>query len=366
MPRVIYSLMFGLNDYVGHIYQYHSSISKICKINSWEHIGLVPKDCKIDIPKSWKNVLAKGGWENKSLKQNLVSSWKNFLFLKKFLRDRKSNDVLFLEHFSVFNIFSLVLSLLFTRPNCQFWVLHRFVFPKYGIKTVLYKVFHWLVKKKVGREHLVLLTDSDLLAKEQLILFKNAVRVVPIPHTNISDSNPENKYLEGISMWWPGGSTRWDKGLDYINALSKQLLSKKEVKLIVAESAKGKIVDSENIVYLPTSLSSDKYYKLMKSVSLILVPYIPSEYKLRTSGIFVEAIAAGATVVTFKNTWMAYELGKYGLEDYLAINPEEFSLDRVMQIIDFNLDDKIKSMKNEYIVFHSENNYANVIKNLSS
>jgi len=364
MSKVIYSLMFGLHDYVGHIYQYHSSISKICEINSWEHIGLVPKNCKIDIPKSWKKLLAKGGWEDKSLKQNIISFWKNFLFFKNFLRNRKSDEVLFIEHFSLFNVLSLVLSLFFTKPKCQFWVLHRSVFPKFGIKTIAYKAFHWLVKLKSGRNHLVLLTDSDLLAKEQSSLFKKKVTVVPIPHTNIS-SGIEKKYSEEISMWWPGGSTRWDKGLDYVNALSRQLQSKKGIKLILADSAVGKILKSENVIYLPTSLGSEKYYKLMKSVNIVLIPYIPSEYKLRTSGIFVEAITSGAKVITFKNTWMAYELGKYGLEEYLAINPEEFCFERVMQVIQLNLDDKIKFMKNEYEAFHSENNYANLIKDLS-
>jgi len=36
-----------------------------------------------------------------------------------------------------------------------------------------------------------------------------------------------------------------------------------------------------------------------------------------------------------------------------------------MQVIQLNLDDKIKFMKNEYEAFHSENNYANLIKDLS-
>jgi len=363
MSKVVYSLMFGLHDYVGHIYQYHCSISKVCKINSWKHIGLVPKDCKIDVPSSWEKVLAKGGWENKSLKQNLASTWKNFLFFKKFLKNKNSNDVLFIENFSLYNVLSIILALLFARPSCQFWILHRFVFPKYGIKTILYKAFHRMIKLRVGKNQLVLLTDSDLLAKEQSSLFKTEVTVVPIPHTKASDSTKNNS--EEVSIWWPGGSTRWDKGLDYINMLSKELQLARGMKLFVANSAQGKIFDSENVIYLPTSLSTEEYYKLMKSVNLILLPYIPSEYKLRTSGIFVEAIASGAKVITFKNTWMAHELGKYNLDKYLAIDLEEFSLDRVMQVAKLNLEDKLDFMKSEYTAFHSEISLANVIKNLN-
>ena len=356
--------MFGLSNYIGHIYQYHRSISKICDLNLWQHVGLVPKDCQIEVPKSWEKVLSNGSWENKNLKLNLISCWKNFIFLKKFLGKRKSYDALFLEHFSVFNVLSLIGAIFFTCPKCQFWILHRYLFSKCGIKTILYKILHFLIKIKGGKEKLILLTDSDLLAKEQAALFKKKVIVVPIPHTNISIGKGEKHDFKSISLWWPGGSTRWEKGLYYINLLSKELSTEKSIKLMVAENAKGKVIDSKNIVYLPTCLCSEEYYTLMRSVDIVLVPYVQEEYQQRTSGIFVEAVASGAKVITLKNTWMSYELEKYSLSDELAIMPDEFCLERIMKINQLELNGKLKHMSDSYNVFHSEKSYASIVRNI--
>jgi hypothetical protein len=352
----IYSLMFGLKDYIGHIYQYHLSIAKVCKLNHWDHKGLIPKNCKIkDLPKSWQKVLADTDWENKNIWQNVVSCWQNYLFLKKFLKKTSENEIIFLEHFSVFNIFSLILGILFSKPKCSFWILHRFVFSSKRIKTTLYKILNALIKKK-----LTLLTDSDLLAKEQTQLFKREVNVVPIPHTKGDVSTTKKINHSNITIWWPGGSVRWDKGLDYIKLLSNQITTRKGVSLVLANSAKAKIFKSENIIFLSTDLSSDEYYKQMKATDLILLPYIPREYKLRTSGIFVEAITCGTKVITFKGTWMSYELEKYGLNN-LAINPEEFSIDKILEIYQLDLADKFQNMVIEYTKFHSEKNLASVL-----
>ena len=50
------------------------------------------------------------------------------------------------------------------------------------------------------------------------------------------------------------------------------------------------------------------YFAALRQVACILLPYSPSAYAVRTSGIFLEAIGLGHFIVTTQGTWMASEL----------------------------------------------------------
>jgi glycosyltransferase involved in cell wall biosynthesis len=53
----------------------------------------------------------------------------------------------------------------------------------------------------------------------------------------------------------------------------------------------------------------DDYFAAFRRAGCILLPYDPMVYRLRTSGIFVEATGLGQLVVVTGNTWMQSELG---------------------------------------------------------
>jgi glycosyltransferase involved in cell wall biosynthesis len=59
------------------------------------------------------------------------------------------------------------------------------------------------------------------------------------------------------------------------------------------------------VTFITKSLSKLEYESLFKSVDVVLAPYWQEVYESRTSGIAIEALAGGKTLITTKNTWMS-------------------------------------------------------------
>src|SRR6202521_3052636 len=62
------------------------------------------------------------------------------------------------------------------------------------------------------------------------------------------------------------------------------------------------------VTLLRDPLESDAYYELLCSAHGVLAPYWRSIYEARTSGIFLEAVAAGKPVICTDDTWMSDQL----------------------------------------------------------
>ena len=103
----------------------------------------------------------------------------------------------------------------------------------------------------------------------------------------------------------------------------------------------------------------------MLGSDIILLPYAPSSYRFRTSGIFVEAITMGKIALTTKNTWMAYELEKYDLKE-LIIDWDAPTIVQKLEEIYLNksIREKLKFMTNEYCKFHNIETFAKKLKSL--
>jgi hypothetical protein len=107
------------------------------------------------------------------------------------------------------------------------------------------------------------------------------------------------------------------------------------------------------------------YIGWLKFADIILVPYEPSAYADRTSGVFADAIASGSIPVTIDGTWMAHELQKYGLGELILDwdNPE---ITRVL----FSLREqpclrtKLDRMRDDYAMFHSMPGYARTLERI--
>jgi glycosyltransferase involved in cell wall biosynthesis len=71
-------------------------------------------------------------------------------------------------------------------------------------------------------------------------------------------------------------------------------------------------------------LDQDEYYRQLAGMDIIVLPYLAERYCRRSSGIFVQAAAAGKVVVVPSGTTMAAEARRYGMENCIAYNrPEE-------------------------------------------
>jgi glycosyltransferase involved in cell wall biosynthesis len=77
---------------------------------------------------------------------------------------------------------------------------------------------------------------------------------------------------------------------------------------------------------LQDPLSNEAYYDVLAGADIVLLPYDPLRYRLRSSGILVEAMAAGKVVVTTDEGWLGHYaqrgaavlFGRGGLAEALA------------------------------------------------
>ncbi len=271
----------------------------------------MPKSsCFLQKPPSWLNILnGDGKIANKSFFSRLKAGFADVFIIKRFLDslDKQSKTIFFVEGFDIEHFVFLFLAICFSHPSIQFWILHRYVFARFHKKTLFFKLFHWLFETAVGKKNVHYLTDSELLAKKQQEVYGRTFNVISIPHAQESFQKTR-MHGEKLLLWWPGGSVREEKGLKYIQRISRMICQKKNVQLVVAESARKFLPQSLNVLFVPTEISRDEYVNWMHQTDLVLLPYSSKNYAYRSSGIFVESVSMGAIPVVSQQTWMAYEL----------------------------------------------------------
>lgn len=358
--RFFYALSPNLFDEVGHIYPYHRALARAVEQNGWIYTNYVPRGVQLkSLPPRWIEALPPDFWNRKKgglFRLRMVFA--GFFSLRSLFRtmENKSDTIVFLEHFELQNLASLFLALLFTRPRFSLWILHRYDYGASHFKTKIYRFFHWAMEKKLK---IFYLTDSDLLQEAQASHFQKKIHVVPIPHTQaaISLNSERNPHL----LWWPGGSTRQDKGLSVIQQLGAKIPA--PFQLALAEGARPFLAPSSKLLFLPTVLSEEEYALWMQRASFVLLPHRPETYGKRTSGIFVEAVVAGAIPLVSKGTWMAYELEKFGVRASLC----DWDKEDLFSKLGAPFPDKeaLLRMQKRYRSFHSEKGFAEALQRIS-
>jgi hypothetical protein len=350
--KTIYSILPELKNQMGHFFEYALSVKRAAEMNGWRHACWAPSDCEIDpMPENWKKNLIPGLGFSKILR--------HFFAYRSAIRKLPdpSNAVLFLEHFRFTNLFALFFALLFNRRPSELWLLYRYApsqMSRNGIPHVyLLKIFALLF----GKNRLRLLTDSILLQRQQETFFKRVVDLIPIPHGKMSTPEKFPKIEGVIDCWWPGGSTREEKGLPQIRALSEQLgKGTFPIRLIVAENAASKGIKAT--LFVESNMTRSNYKKWFNTTDIALLPYDPAVYHSGTSGIFVEAVLAGAIPVVREGTWMAHELKRYGLDEFI-LDWEDPALPNRLLILAKN--EKLEKIRLDYHKFHSLEGFAEAL-----
>jgi hypothetical protein len=394
LPPTFMALVLHIFGGKGHVLSYHKALGEALRLNGWIHLAIVSPDPKLaDLPCEWSveyidsGVLDHEGTEIIKLLKRL-NFWafikSMYIFgrdftgvLRKEIESRPNRKIIFLETFNPLQLLSVILSLLFVKRNrLSVWLLHRGG-PDWGGRkhrlmaksfAISFRAMNPIIELLVGRDNLVLLTDSEILSTSLPKYYKRPVHLVPIPHTPVHrrDILDNAKSRDCVVCWWPG-APRVEKGMDAI----RRLLSVKDknadkVTLVAAKSAD--LVAGTGGIRLETvddKLDRDDYERRFITSDLILLPYDRGTYGESTSGIFVECIVAGAIPLVTKGTWMTYELEKRNLGE-LAVDWENDSI--VQQIISLatshSIKQKIKAMQSEYRAFHSIPSYAQVIDSL--
>lgn len=365
MKREIHALLPRFSSQLGHIFHYHRAVENAANLIDWTYTAYIPQKTEIvSLPKNWIPILAN---DTSNAPKNLWLKLKFFIAnlfpLRRIFRTIETNlkAIVFIEHFEIQHLASIAFTLFFARPQFHFWILYRYELEEARKKTWLYRLFLSFMRWKLGKDKVLCLTDSELLAKSLQKDLECPLLTVPIPHTEKYTAVKKEK--EDLQFWWPGGLIRKDKGLLTIGKILASLEAYPSIKIIAAESSRKHFASYSQINFIPTLLPRAEYVQWMQRADLILLPYSGKEYAKRTSGIFVEAISLGAIPVTTKGTWMAYELEKFGLSSLVFDWNEPNLLDLLCNLLsNDSLKNQLEIMQAHYRRFHSLEGFAKTLE----
>jgi hypothetical protein len=394
-PPTFISLILHIYGGKGHVLSYQVSVGKAVQHNGWDFLAAISPDPKIlNFPSEWRISFVNSGvldYEGVEIVK-LLRSFHIWQFVKSIFKftkdlqtlikkeviDKNNRKIIFIEAFNPLQLFSLLIALFYVnRTSISLWLLYRGG-PDWGGSryrllarsfAMSFRAINPFFELLLGKENLLLLTDSDKLKVALEIYYKRTVHIVPIPHTSaLTKDNLSSEFLnsEYIKCWWPG-APRDDKGLDIIKRLVL-LESDQAHKITIFLSKSANITTAQggvNIFQLAENLDRDQYDHMFFQSDLILLPYDQQIYSESTSGIFTEAIAAGVITLVTKDTWMAYELEKHDLKE-LVIDWNETAVIEKMIRLSNNpiIRKKVLKMKMVYKNFHNIENFAAVINKL--
>ncbi len=372
------SIIPNLVEGEGHIIPYHTAVTQAIQPLNWEHQVLIPRLVEPHLfPPHWQPCLypcdleSKGHFFQQSFK--IKESTKLGLSITKSLQFSSETTILFLERFIHLQLFALTLAIwLLPRQQCEqlnVWLLYRR--DTHNSKTRwIYKSLNYLLKQKLPQGQFHLLTDSEKLKDSLSRYFKESIDVVPIPHTQLTPVNITYFSIdkEALICWWPG-SPRLEKGWEIIKNLVDCDFSQGDKICLVAAETSALIANNQGIKLklIQDKLDRQDYEQWLYSCDIVLLPYDREAYHERTSGIFTEAIIANKIPLVTPNTWMAYELAKYNLDQSLVLDWENpmTILDIILQLPqDSLIREKLKIMKDSYERFHNIKNYGNCLSKI--
>lgn len=169
-------------------------------------------------------------------------------------------------------------------------------------------------------------SDTNGLAQDFSKLFGFNVEVFPIPFGNI-DVNASKKSPRKFSICYVGDA-RLEKQFIHFAELAEHIQSmglkifcqmnqpgKENFEISVAVNRLSQILPIDHIS--THSMDSESYNEVLANSDVVYLDYLAKNYRSRSSGVLVEALASGANVITSDGSWMHREI------DFL--NTEYFS-----------------------------------------
>lgn len=172
-------------------------------------------------------------------------------------------------------------------------------------------------------------TDTDELTKQHNALSPIRFITAPIPfrHENLQErfSSIDFQLSEPINIVYLGDA-RPEKGYQYLPQLVDTLwfsyIQPGKVKFTIQsnfnlpggepgmQEARLRLEQypSNKVCLLKEPLSTEDYYQVLASADIVIIPYLPESYAVRSSGVLVESLAAGKPVVVPRGSWMATQV----------------------------------------------------------
>jgi hypothetical protein len=379
-PLVI-SMMYCLDTEQGHILGYNKEFGHIVNNLGWQHTAAVRAAARVrELPAHWRRAL---GSAQTRLGPGPLDAVLKFVALvstqRRFLAETAASEtrplILFLEWFDAVHMLALVLALLFSSSRKRFalWIMYRLAAgPK--LATGILRGLHTCLDALLGRANIRFLSDSDLVARKNAVAFGRAFAVLPIPHTRTPDlaQTARGRALRAqfapdmLVCWWPGMPAPL-KGLDTIKRLTTlRGPAARNTAIVLAEGAGVQSGSGDcRVETLPNALSSDDYWAWMSAAGAILLPYDPSAYADRTSGIFTEAVVAGKLPLVSAGTWMAHELLRHDAPEFIIDWQRPDVLEHIHALAqDQVLRAKLSDLQQRFARFHCESGFGAVLQSV--
>jgi glycosyltransferase involved in cell wall biosynthesis len=185
------------------------------------------------------------------------------------------------------------------------------------------RAFRHLERCAARGQRIRLATDSARLARVLGSLTVLPFEVMPIPLDPIVE--PKVRAGNAAPRFVTLGDARDEKGYLDILAAIRLLRASGELDglefVLQSNDARPSVqaaIDAfarelpDNVTLLHRSLSPAEYAATLAGSDVVLVPYWREIYQARTSGVFLEAVAAGKIVIATRDTWMSDELACHG------------------------------------------------------
>lgn len=357
-----HALITFLYNERGHHFIYHRCFRSAVQKLGYAYKGYTNKNCPIsNLPPDWEQCLS---WKDeKRFFLKLLQFIKRlFAFSRIFAKKDKEKRIFFLESLTITDIAALSLSVFFfLRKSDYFWLLLRLDLRDHPFKEKFFRFFLKRMQKKL-HSHFILLSDSERVGSYFENLLYQKVHIVPIPHTDMPNYR-EHSSRSIKKLWWPG-DPQFGRGLKEIQSLTKNAVN--DVQLSLSSKAQQFFLKARlNLCFLKPILSREEYIEQFACNDAILLPYDPQAYFSRTSGIFVEAVFAGKPPLVVEGSWLANELHRYNLPEFILDWNRPDLLPHIIELLnDQTVRTKFESMQKAYISYHSLSSYTKEIKRI--
>ncbi|HAC66149.1 MAG TPA: glycosyl transferase family 1 [Cyanothece sp. UBA12306] len=215
-----------------------------------------------------------------------------------------------------------------------------------GLKRILEQFY----ESQLWPERIKFYTDTEDLVQRHNTLSPIIFGQIPIPFRqeklkqftrNTTSSKPINiVYL---------GDARPEKGYQHlpsvIDALWTDYVKPEKIKFTIQSNFNidGGIGDipiarlkletypSDKVSLIKEAMSPDDYYQLLVEADLLILPYDANSYRIRTSGVLTEALAAGKPVVVPANSWLAKQVDSSRAVSYGEVNEIPKSIIKIIE-----------------------------------
>lgn len=386
MPKkvIVLSSAPALSSFRGHSYNYHRAVRDALKLTSIEYRVLIPQNNPIiDKDDLWESTLQVptklvGDISSKISRfftyayysLCITISW--IFFYRKFSENTKV--IVFYEtggNFLDEALISLALKTFGKKPYAV-WYLIRGL-PGTRKFQYLLKISVFFAEFFSGSSQLILCTDTVTLRDHLSNMLKKNVICLPIPHAHAKSFDHEAPKQIGVNevKIWGLSCIGKNKGEEYLTNLLKNTDQSSVSQILVRSSflEKNKIPTRPYMNVISSELDSKEFALLLESCNVTLLPYFgggTQAYKLSSSGIFVDSVAAGLLPLVTKGTWMEFELNRFNLNELVVdwSNYNTFS-DLCAFIEELicaeNTMRKLGYMSHSYCAMHSPNGFLEAL-----